>query len=356
MASDADKWLAEYHLPQKFIDMLTTSEELTPKEIAEIISKFMEEWFPEYIKKILGVSIEIIPEETEEFRSLMKSVLTEIFESIKEVSKLPPGNEPQAIELISKPYLKLINKIHEKDGKVYTSLFEYLEEIQKVHLFPDFEGHYLGNTKYYQYRKAIYDLVDFTLSNPELAKLLQRIIESKEYGESGFFLQRRYQILIEDIEYLNRDFKRFTAPTMYNLAKIYYRLSEIYSKLIMPVRILHRAMNGRLNIEIDKAYREQLTNCVREIRKDSDLGILGDINTTIRNAGSHESYEYDTTQRSIIFLDRNGESEILRPEGLLEKTRQLSGLVFALINMLNYIEYKKIVGIRQHFESDNENF
>lgn len=356
MASDADKWLADYHLPQKFIDMLTMDEELTPQEIAEILSKFMKEWFPEYIKKTLGVTIEIMPDETGEFTELMKSVLTEIFESIKEVSKLPPGKEPEAIELISKPYLKLINQIHEKDGKVYTSLFEYLEEVQKVHLFPDFKGDYLEKTRYFQYRKVIYGLVDSALSNPELSQLLLSIIDSKEYGESGFFLRRSYQDFIKDVEYLDKDFKRFTRPTIFKLVKIYYGLSEIYSKLIIPITILQRAKDGEIGIDISKAYSKgQLTNHVRKIREDIDFGILGDINTTMRNAGSHGSYEYDPSKRSILFKDRNGKSEILTPEELLEKTRQLSGLVFALISMLKYIEYKRITEVRYKFKSASEN-
>jgi len=53
-----------------------------------------------------------------------------------------------------------------------------------------------------------------------------------------FFVQKKWFGILNHIDYLNREFRRFREPTIYKLIDIFYELFEIYAKFLPEIRTL----------------------------------------------------------------------------------------------------------------------
>ncbi|MEM3873362.1 MAG: hypothetical protein QXE05_12455 [Nitrososphaeria archaeon] len=135
--------------------------------------------------------------------------------------------------------------------------------------------------------------------------VLSRTLKSREFTTDMFFMQKHFFSMIDSINYLDGQFKRYKESTVYKLADVYYEFSEIYAKILTIIRILLSAIEGNFQIDIKKTYNDNLSDHVGKIRGNKDFEILGDIDFVIRNALSHETYQYDRDQKSIFLETEN---------------------------------------------------
>ena len=349
MSKNKDQWKSDSVLPRKFLKILegaggeSVSESF--EEISERLIQFFLNWFPVYFKKNLGVKIRL-DESDEEMRNRLTAIIQKIFFAIKKASELPEGKECQAVEIISEPYLEILNDESSGGTHKYRSIFEYLVETHRKILFQDVTGSYLQNTDVLIYRKETYDIIDRTLANQNFRIELYNILNSKEYVDQIFFIQGRIAEFLDIIKYLNHDFRRFTEPTVYRIADLYHQLAEMYSKLAIIVRVMHIFIESARRKGIVELLSESLSNRAKAISSSKVCSHLGRVDTVIRNSVAHESHKYDPGQKSILFADRKS-SELLKPAQLLQETRDLSGLVLALLNIQNYIQYKELLAAQE---------
>lgn len=348
---DEDEWISKYLLPKRILrqfEDFSAGEDQTLPALVKMLAQFSIEWFPEYFKKTYGIDIEFDESRTREFKTHLENYLGKILEAVKRVSELPEGGVCEAMEFLGKPFLELVTQNPNYRNNKYESLFDFYDDFYKRILFAEFGDTYLSKTKIKAYREAIYQLIDRMLSLSGGRVFLSSLLDSHEFSSDMFFMQKLWFGLITEIDYLDGKFKRLSAPTVYKLAELYYKLSEVYSKFVIVVRILVEFAEGNTNVNLQTEYnKHSLNNHVEKIRKSSDYYDLGNIDTVMRNALSHRTYQYDSGQKSIIFKDRR-HSVTLKPKDLLEKTRELSSLVFALLNMLNYVQYRRLTMIRDY--------
>ena len=349
MIKDKDQWESDSVLPRKFLRILEGTAggavDESIEEISERLIQFFLNWFPGHIKKTLGVKIKI-DESDEEIRNRLTAIIQKIVYAMKRASELPEGNECQALEIISEPYLELLNDESSGGSHKYRSIFEYLVDIHKAILFQDMTGSYLQNTDILIYRKETYDIIDRTLANQNFRIELYNTLNSKEYADQIFFIQGRIVEFLDISKYLDHDFRRFTEPTVYHIADLYHQLAEMYSKLAIVIRVMQISVEGAQRKGTVELLNESLSKRAKAINNSKVSPHLGTVDTVIRNSVAHGSNNYDPAQKSILFVDTKS-SKTLKPAQLLQETRDLSGLVLALLNVQNYIQYKELLAAQE---------
>ncbi len=352
---DEDDWIKDYLLPKgidKMIKNLSLSENQTPKDLSKIVIQFSTDWISTYFKKMLGIEIKFESSEIEEYKTYMAKHISKILEAFEKVSKLSEGSICEAIDILGKPITELINEFTTYQ---YESFFDLYDDIYKKRFSVDYEDSYLSKTKIKLYSDSIYNLIDQALLSNNGFIFVTNLFESQKFLADLIFISNISFELQEDVNYLNRTFKRFREPTIYELINIYYQLSEVYSKFAVIIRILIEFIEGKTKIDLDFEYnKHSLYNHVEKIIKNPKYVILGDVDTIIRNSKSHCSYLYDSEQKIIIFKDRK-HTEKLRPKELLQKTRELSGLVFSLLRIPDYALYKRLIFIRDYCYNEKHN-
>lgn len=342
---DDDKWISEYLRPKRILkqfEKFNANDDQSMSALTEMLTRLSIEWFPRYFEKMYGIKIEIDALKAKEFREYLEGFMNKILGAAKKVAELPEGSVCEAINIIGEPVLELLTQHPEYRDKKYESIFDFYEDFYKRILFSDFHDSYLTKTSIGSCRKAIHTLIDKVFLDGNAMKLLSNIFDSHEFSTDMFFVQKYLFGLIADLSYLDGEFKRYREPTVYKLADLYYRLSEIYSKFVVVIRIMVEFVEGNTKVNLQNEYnKHSLNNHVEKIKRYSDYSVLGDINVVMRNALSHRTYQYDREQKSILFRDKQS-SVMLKPKELLGITRKLSGLVLAISEMMNYVQYRRL--------------
>ena len=347
---DSDKWMSEYLLPKKVIQQFedfNASQDQSLPALTRLLTQFAIEWFPRYFGKMYGIKIELDEVQRKEFEDYLEGFMIKFLEAVKKASELPEGSECEALEIIGKQFLELVTQDPKYQAKEYRSLFDFYDDFYERVLFSDFDDSYLSKTDVISYRRAVYKLIDDVFSINEGAALLTSVLDSEEFASDMFFVQKKWFTLLNHMDYLNGEFRRFKEPTVYKLTDIFYELFEIYAKFLPEIRVLLEFTEGNSNIKLQDRYGDNVANHIGKIKGNNDYMMLADVDKVMRNAGSHDTYLFDKEQKSVIFKDRK-ETLILEPKELLAKTRGLSALVLSLGGMFNYVQYKRLSLLRDY--------
>ena len=268
---------------------------------------------------------------------LMKNYL----KAISEIEKYPEN--PDKVREILQNALNDFSK--EAFGKPFIEYIQRFYE-RKILNVKRLSRFFIG-TKFLSYCKLSKELIDEVNNDPSKITKINTLFENLTVSEDMLYTVLPPSKLFKNIGWIHRPVKKWSNEVLQKVNDSYGSLSGIYEKQIRLVNAIIRIIEGN-DMDYNKIHNDNLANNVDFVKNNKKYSELGDFDVVMRNAINHSTILPNINNKTVTYKDRK-KSVTCSYKDTLQKTRNLSALIYSLILMIGYTQYLNILRLKAVF-------
>lgn len=318
--------------------------ELTDEDIRELILVIID-MIPNLTATFLGIKPKVNKKQKRKMLDQILPSVRKFLKTLEEAEKYPDNQEKTEMivikacdefskEAFGKPFIDYIIKSYEEKAL-------NIKELDKF-----FKG-----TEFIIYYNVAQKLINELNSSSENILKTNSLFKNGVVSEDILYTALLPSKLFNNTEWINKPVKRWTPAKLQKVNDVYGSLSSIYEKQARLVRALIKIADNDGEVDYNTIHNDSLANNVNAIKKHKKYGKLGDIDIIMRNAIHHYTILSNINTKTITYKDRQKNVTYSYAE-VMEKTRNLSALIYSIILMQTYSQYLNVLRVRKALDTN----
>lgn len=318
--------------------------ELTDEDTRELILVIID-MIPNLIATFLGIKFKVNKKQKGKMLDQILPSVKKFLKTLEEVEKYPDNQEKSEMlvinaldefskEAFGKPFIEYIIEFYEKKAL-------NIKELDKF-----FKG-----TEFIIYYNVAQELINEINSSSENILKANALFKNGVVGEDILYTLLLPSKLFKNTGWIHKPVKRWTTAKLQKVNDVYGSLSSVYEKQARLVRALIKIADNDEEVDYNAIHNDSLANNVNAIKKHKKYGKLGDFDIIMRNAIHHSTILSDINTKIITYKDRKKNVTYSYAE-VMEKTRNLSALIYSIILMQTYSQYLNVLRVRKALDTN----